>query len=176
VREQAPALGTIALRRLAAALAFVCAAASPSGAETPSDEVTHTVLARDAAFWAAYNRCDVPAMADYFTEDVEFYHDRGGLTRGHEAMVASLRDSLCGHPESRVRREEVPGAVHLYPMKKDDVVYAAVLAGEHLFYVLQKDKPEILDGRARFADLWVLDKGTWRMSRVLSYDHGPAVR
>ena len=167
---------TLALRRLAVALTLLVAAASRLWSETSSDDPTRAVLARDAAFWAAYNRCDVPAMADYFTEDVEFYHDRGGLTRGHEAMVASLRDSLCGTPDSRVRREEVAGAVHLYPMKKGDVVYGAVLAGEHLFYVLQKGKPEFLDGRAHFADLWVLDKGTWRMSRVLSYDHGPAVR
>jgi len=88
-------------------------------------------------------------------------------------MVSALRQSLCGNPDSRLRREAVDGTVHVFPMKKDDVVYGAILSGEHVFYVRQKGKPEFLDGRAKFMDLWTLKDGVWKMSRVLSYDHGP---
>ena len=56
------------------------------------------------------------------------------------------------------------------------MVYGAILSGEHVFYVRQKGKPEVLDGRAKFTHLWLLKDGVWKMSRVLSYDHGPAVR
>jgi hypothetical protein len=138
--------------------------------------VTRAVMARDGAFWAAYNKCDVPAMAEFFTEDVEFYHDRGGVTRGHADFVKELRDRLCGNPDSRLRREAVEGTVRLFPLKKDDVVYGAILSGEHVFYVLDKGKADRLDGRARFTDLWMLKDGVWKMSRILSFDHGPAVR
>jgi ketosteroid isomerase-like protein len=158
------------------ALALLCATVDPLGAQGPADDVTRAVLERDRAFWAAYNRCDVPAMSEYFTEDVEFYHDRGGVTLGRPALVKALQDGLCGDPGSRTRREPVEGAVKLYPMKKGDAVYGAILAGEHLFYLTQKGQPESLDGRARFADLWTVKDGVWRMSRVLSFDHGPAVR
>jgi hypothetical protein len=55
-------------------------------------------------------------------------------------------------------------------------VYGAVMTGEHLFYLREPGKAEFPDGRARFAHLWLLKDGAWRMARVLSYDHGPATR
>ena len=152
------------------------AALHAAAAENPPTDVSTAVLQRDGAFWKAYNACDVPAMAAFFTEDVEFYHDRGGPTLGHPAFVAALKEGLCGNPDSTLRREAVDGTVHVFPLKKNDVVYGAILSGEHVFYVRQKGKPELLDGRAKFTHLWLLKDGVWKMSRVLSYDHGPAVR
>jgi ketosteroid isomerase-like protein len=163
---------TIRLSTLVLALG---AALHVAAAENAPD-VSAAVLQRDGAFWKAYNACDVPAMAEFFTEDVEFYHDRGGATLGHPAFVAALREGLCGNPDSTLRREAVDGTVHVFPMKKNDVVYGAILSGEHVFYVRQKGKPELLDGRAKFTHLWTVKDGVWKMSRVLSYDHGPAVR
>jgi ketosteroid isomerase-like protein len=157
-------------------LVLALGAALHVAAAENAPDVSAAVLQRDAAFWKAYNACDVPAMAEFFTEDVEFYHDRGGATLGHPAFVAALREGLCGNPDSRLRREAVDGTVHVFPLKKNDVVYGAILSGEHVFYVRQKDKPEFLDGRAKFTHLWMLKDGVWRMSRILSFDHGPAVR
>ena len=161
--------------RLSTLTLILGAALQGASADAPGD-VSAAVRERDAAFWKAYNACDVKAMAGFFTEDVEFYHDRGGLTLGHPALVATLRDSLCGNPDSTLRREAVDGTVHVFPMKKNDVVYGAILSGEHVFYVKQKGKADLLDGRAKFMDLWTVKDGVWKMSRVLSYDHGPAVR
>lgn len=144
-------------------------------AEAPGD-MAAAVRQRDAAFWKAYNACDVKAMSEFFTEDVEFYHDRGGTTLGHPAFVAALRDDLCGSRDSTLRREAVAGTVHVFPMKKNDVVYGAIFSGEHVFYVKPKGKAELLDGRAKFTHLWTLKDGVWKMSRIFSYDHGPAVR
>jgi len=157
-------------------LTLVLGVASLGASADASGDVSAAVLQRDGTFWKAYNTCDVKAMSEFFTEDVEFYHDRGGLTLGHPALMATLRDNLCGNPDSTLRREAVEGTVHVFPMKKNDVVYGAVLSGEHVFYVKQKGKAEFLDGRAKFMDLWTLKDGVWKMSRVLSYDHGPAVR
>jgi len=30
------------------------------------------------------------------------------------------------------------------------------------------------DGLAKFFHVWLLKDGTWKMARVISYDHGPA--
>src|SRR5438874_6122614 len=85
------------------AVFFAAAGLLPSEAST-DDDPGKAVLERDRGFWEAYNRCDVPAMSEYFTDDVEFYHDHGGPTVGHENFVKELRDRLCGNPDSRLRR------------------------------------------------------------------------
>ncbi|HVJ01171.1 MAG TPA: hypothetical protein VM662_03260, partial [Sphingomonas sp.] len=46
------------------------------------------VRSADDAFWRAFNACDGASMARWFSEDVEFYHDITGLTRGRIAAVA----------------------------------------------------------------------------------------
>jgi len=134
------------------------------------------VLGGDQQFWRAYNACDVAGMAAWFSEDVEFYHDRGGATLGHAALVETLKTRLCGNPDSRLRRAAVDATVRVFPLITGSSLYGAVLSGEHVFYVLDAGKPERLDGRARFTHLWLLKDGAWRMTRVLSYDHGPAER
>jgi hypothetical protein len=59
-------------------------------------------------------------------------------------------------------------------MHANGKLYGAVISGEHLFYNTTKGGPEALAGRARFTHMLLLKDGAWKMSRVLSYDHGPA--
>lgn len=154
----------------------LCASAGNVSAEAAPQDVPATILARDRLFWKSYNECDLKSMGDFLAEDVEFYHDRGGITLGAANLVGSVRDNLCSNPEYRLRREAVEGTVQVFPLTKQGTVYGAVLSGEHLFYILDKGKPERADGRARFTHLWLLKDGAWKMTRVLSYDHGPVER
>lgn len=39
-----------------------------------------TVVALDSTFFHAYNTCGMATMTEMFDEDIEFYHDRGGLS------------------------------------------------------------------------------------------------
>ncbi len=133
-----------------------------------------TVRDRDDAFWKAYNACDTTAFRGFFPADVEFYHDRGGPTIGLDALDTALATKLCGGA-SKLRREIVSDTVRWSILRNGDVVYGAIVAGEHLFYVREPGKAEFLDGRARFVTLWLLKDGAWKMARLLSFDHGPAV-
>lgn len=128
------------------------------------------VRAADARFWQAYNACDMKAMGDLLTADVEFYHDKTGLTASRQALVESLRKDPCADPRMRLRREAVEGSLEFHPLKGG----YALLSGTHRFHVREGDHPERLDGQAEFTSVWKLDDGQWRMHRVLSYDHGPA--
>jgi uncharacterized protein DUF4440 len=151
-------------------------AAATVRAGDPPDAAAAVVAERERVFWSAYNACAVAEMPALIAEDVEFYHDRGGITLGRDALVESVRKNLCSNPDFRIRREEVPGTVRVFTLKKDGVVYGAIASGEHTFDIVEKGKAPVRDGLARFTTLWLLKDGTWRMSRVLSYDHGPAAR
>ena len=133
-----------------------------------------TVLSLDSAFWGTYNTCDATSFDKYFTNDIEFYHDKGGIMKGIDELVATTKRNLCSDDNFRLRREAVPGTVKFFPLKSDNKVYGAILSGQHVFYILQKGKSPRPDGLARFTHLWLLTDAGWRMSRVLSYDHGPA--
>ena len=52
--------------------------------------------------------------------------------------------------------------------------YGAVQTGEHVFYIKGEDGKEVLDGKAKYTHVWKYEKDQWRISRVISYDHGPA--
>jgi hypothetical protein len=138
------------------------------------DQVKELIFQKDSLFWVAYNNCDVPAMGSALTDDVEFYHDKGGPSFGRDTLMAIIKKNLCGNGNFRLRRAAVKGTVNVFVMHSSDKVYGAIISGQHVFYVNEKGKKEFLDGLARFAQLWILKEGEWKMSRILSYDHGPA--
>jgi hypothetical protein len=153
---------------------FTCAAnglwAQSNGQPMDRKALTQAVLHMDSLFWEAYNTCDVDKMATFFTDDLEFYHDKGGLTTPLSKLVDGMRTGLCGNENWRLRREPVEGTVKVFPMDN----YGAILSGDHVFYILEKDKNERLDGLAKFTHVWRFKDNQWKMHRVLSYDHGPA--
>jgi|ERR1039458_2544400 hypothetical protein len=141
-------------------LLFQLLAASP-------DDLTHKITALDVEFFDAYNKCDLVTFASFLAEDLEFYHDEGGLSVGRQAAVEAVKNNICG----KVHRDLVPGTLAVYPLKG----YGAVETGIHLFC-----DPERTDttgkcgdgsGVARFTTIWRNKDGDWRITRVISYDH-----
>ncbi|WLI89556.1 nuclear transport factor 2 family protein [Massilia sp. R2A-15] len=124
----------------------------------------------DAAYWQAYNQCDVATMEKMSADDLEFYHDQGGVMKGVPAFAAAMKNNICGNPNLKVRREAVAGTVRVYPMQDKGKVYGAVMSGDHQFYNT-RNGAETPGSRARFTHLLVLKDGEWKVSRVLSYDH-----
>lgn len=157
----------VAAAMTALASARLAPAADPKEYET----VKQLIFSRDAEFWAAYNACDTSHYGRYFTPDVEFYHDRGGLTVGVEALTESIRKNLCGGPNPRLRREAIPETARLSLLANGAEIYGAVLSGEHLFYAIEPNQAPRLDSRARYVHLWLKRDGEFKMARVLSYDH-----
>lgn len=48
---------------------------------SPPDDLTATIRALDAEVFDAYTKCHLPKFAASFADDLEFYHDQGGLNR-----------------------------------------------------------------------------------------------
>jgi hypothetical protein len=126
------------------------------------EELNKVVAALDAALFDSYNRCDLEKNATFFADDVEFYHDQGGVTLGKEKLVESIKKNICG----KVTRELVAGSLQVYPMKG----YGAVEMGVHRFHHPGHDDTEGV-GEAKFIHLWRYKDGAWKITRVISYDH-----
>ncbi len=128
-------------------------------------ELEATLLALDTALFDAYNRCDLAKFSSLVADDVEFYHDQGGLTLGNAALTDSVRKNICGH----VTRQLTPGTLKIYPMKG----LGAIEMGTHRFF---ENGSPTASGEADFAQLWVFKNGSWKLSRVFSYDNHAARR
>jgi hypothetical protein len=156
----------------AALIAIISALCISQGfAQAEQQKLTETILHLDSAFWNAYNNCDTAHFKHFFTDDVEFYHDKGGVTTDAKSLIEALDKNICGNANSRLRREAVAGTVKVYPMQSGDKIYGAIISGEHGFYLTEKGKPEVHTGDANFMQLWLLRDGVWKMARVLSYNH-----
>ncbi|MEA2604356.1 MAG: hypothetical protein QOF89_5348 [Acidobacteriota bacterium] len=135
----------------------------PKGPAAP-DELLGTIAALDGELFDAYNRCDLEKLGTFFTEDLEFYHDQTGLSRGRQAMVDAVKKNICG----KVRRDLVPGTLEVYPLHG----YGAVEIGVHRFCGPKKtEKCGEASGVAKFVMLWQNKDGAWRITRVISFDH-----
>jgi hypothetical protein len=132
-----------------------------------SKELYNRLADLDSILFATVYTCNPVKAASFFTEDLEFYHDKGGVTKTRKTFVEQLEKNFCGEQKQKLRRELVKGSLKVYPINN----YGAVQIGEHLFYVKEKGQEEKLTGVAKFAHVWKLENGEWRISRVLSFDH-----
>src|SRR2546428_960808 len=128
------------------------------------EELDKAIATLDAALFDSYNRCDLEKFESFFVDDVEFYHDQGGVTLGKTALTESVRNNICG----KTTRELVSGTLQTYFMKG----YGALEVGVHRFHHPGHDDKELL-GEGKFIHLWQYKDGAWKITRVVSYDHHP---
>ena len=106
-----------------------------------SDPLFQTLVALDTRLFDAYNHCDLKTFGSFLADDLEFYHDAGGLSVGRQATVDAVKQNICG----KVTRELVAGSVQVYPIAN----YGAVQMGVHRFHHPGKEDTEPV-GEARF--------------------------
>jgi hypothetical protein len=161
----------VAMALAAQALSGVvdAAAAVPVVSPTASDAATtdiaklkDLVAGLDRAMFDAYNAHDVDGLMAWFAEDLEFYHDTGGLLdfqqvkAGFTSVFASNKD---------IRRELVEGSLEVYPIKN----YGAIEIGAHRFCHTENGKADC--GTFQFTQIWRLKDGAWKVAREVSYGH-----
>lgn len=138
---------------------------------TPQPAVPHaqselfaTVSALDTKLFDAYNHCDLATMSSLVSEDLEFYHDKTGLSVGRQTFIDAIKNNICG----KTQRTLIPGTLEIYPLAN----YGAVEIGIHRF--THPGHPEIGVGEGKFITIWRFKDGAWQMTRAISYDHEPA--
>ena len=134
-----------------------------AGQEAP--DLHAAVMRSSEALFVAFNTCNLEQFAGYAADDLEFYHDRDGLITKQQVLEA-VKNNICG----KVRRELVSGSLEVYPIPN----HGALETGIHRFYEVGQGKPDKLVGIAKYSHIWRQTNGSWKLSRVLSYDHKAA--
>ena len=118
-----------------------------------------SIVAMDKLWEDAYNHCKMDVMEAIISEDLEFYHDQGGLLTSKQKLNEALQQNICG----KVNRKLKPGSVEVYPIKG----YGAVEMGMHGFYNSKERIPNDIH-YAKFVHIWKRENGTWKITRVIS--------
>ncbi|HYJ38111.1 MAG TPA: nuclear transport factor 2 family protein [Chitinophagaceae bacterium] len=129
-------------------------------AYVPENKALYDTIARmDSLFFDAYNNCKLDVNASLISDDLEFYHDRGGLSTSKSQLVESLKNNICG----KVTRELLKGSIEVYPIPG----YGAVEMGAHRFYNNQ-EKERGPSRFSKFVHIWEGKNGKWKLARVIS--------
>lgn len=127
----------------------------------PDDPALYkTIVAMDSIFFDAYNNCNLKLekYASMYADNIEFYHDRGGLSTVKKDIIESTRMNVCG----KVTRELQKGSIEVYGIPG----FGAVEFGFHCFH--NKQEPNAPSHMARFMIIWEQKDNQWKLSRVVS--------
>lgn len=142
-------------------LVVLCGIRAEAQSAAQPDPLFLTIKSLDAKLFDAYNHCDLITLGAMVSDDLEFYHDQTGLSAGKAPFLAAIKQNICG----KVGRELLPQTLEVYPLME----YGAVEIGIHRFH--HPAHPEEGMGDAKFVMLWRNKDGTWKVTRVISYEH-----
>jgi len=127
---------------------------------TPDSRLLYdSIVHMDSVLFGAYNTCDTITMASCFSEDIEFYHDQGGLMTNKDSIMLATKNNICG----KVTRVLVSGSIEVYPIAN----YGAIEMGQHYFINNREPKPKY-PSTGKFVHTWKKETGGWKLTRVIS--------
>ena len=112
----------------------------------------------DKIFFDAYNNCDLEKQASIYANNIEFFHDKGGLMTSKDELIEATKKNICG----KVTRELVEGSIEVYPINN----YGAIQIGLHKFF--NNQEPNAESKPSKFITTWQNDNGNWKMAKVIS--------
>lgn len=138
----------------------------------PSSELFRTLKKLDGIiFENGFNKCLLSEMEPFISNDLEFYHDQGGITKTKENFLLTIKENICSNQEQKPIRKLVENSLEVFPLYDKGVLYGALQNGVHEFYIKESGKDLYLTSTAKFSHLWIKETDNWMLKRVLSYDH-----
>lgn len=128
----------------------------------PASELRNEILKQDSLLFEAFNKRDVETFQDFLSKELEFFHDKGGLT-GFDHSVSYLKG--LAEKDNGVKRELKIASLEVFPIPG----YGAMQIGSHTFCHPGNGKSEC--GTFKFVHIWKQQEGKWKLTRVISYDH-----
>lgn len=130
-----------------------------------------TLRKHDSTFFErTFNQCDLDYLQNHIAENLKFYHDQSGY-QDREAFFRSMKQNICSGSAVKPIRKVDEESLEVFPLRSNGQLYGAIQNGIHHFYLQQQGEDDQWTSTARFSHIWLLDKGTWKLSEALSYDH-----
>ena len=123
-----------------------------------NQELYETIVSLDRKLFDAYNSCDMDTQTALYSEDLEFFHDEGGLSTSKESVLMAIKNNIC----DKTTRTLIKGSIEVYSIKD----YGAVEIGYHTFN--DKKTPENKSKASRFILIWKKTDESWTVTRVIS--------
>ena len=132
---------------------------TPKYEMTVPKEFYNKIVCLDSLFFDAYNHCNIVVMDSLMSEDLEFYHDKGGFSNSKKETMNAVRKNICG----KVTREVLKGSIEVYQIND----YGAVEIGFHGFHNNQEKEPDTMHF-SKFVHIWRFSNNRWQITRVIS--------
>lgn len=148
-------------------LLFSCSVGRNAGTANfvPASKALYAeIRLQDSLMFAAFNAHDSRKLMEHFTADLEFYHDKGGLS-DFTQTGQGFAQLFSQNETTGLRRELVPGSLEVYPIGE----YGAVETCLHRFCHEENGKQDC--GTFKNVMIWKKSPDGWKVSRVISYDH-----
>lgn len=140
--------------------------------EARDSELFQTLKKNDSLlFDRGFNNCEITAFEHLIAEDLEFYHDQGGLTTNKEDFLANVRNNICSSPNKKPVRKLDLESLQVFPLYENGKLYGAIQKGRHNFFIQEPGKEMYPTSTALFTHVWLFRDGKWILKQVLSYDH-----
>lgn len=139
--------------------------------EDQSSSLYQTILRQDSLlFTEGFNKCNSDQINKLTSDDLEFYHDQTGITKSKDSFISSIENGICNLEYTAYRKLD-SRSTELFPLMDNGVIYGAIQQGIHSFYAVDSTQHHKLTSTAKFTHLWLVKNDTWKLARVLSYDH-----
>jgi hypothetical protein len=122
-----------------------------------SQPLYQTIVRMDSLYFDTYNYSKAALMDSLTADNIEFYHDRGGLMTSKQELLQSIQKNIFG----KVQRVLTPGSIEVYEIPG----YGAIEFGYHSFRNLVEHSES---QPAKFVIIWRLAGGQWQMTSVVS--------
>lgn len=120
-------------------------------------ELYNKIVELDSIFFQAYNNCDLVKQASFYSDSIEFFHDKSGLSTSKKDILENTKKYICG----KVKRAVVKGSIEVSPIPG----YGAVELGSHTFY---NNVEKITSNPSKFVIIWKNNNGVWTITKVIS--------
>ena len=125
----------------------------------PVDQQMHATISNmDSIFFDAYNSCNMEKQKEIYADDIEFFHDKSGLSTSKSDILEATENNICG----KVTRSLIKGSIEVYPINN----YGAVEIGYHTFF--NNQEPDAPSNPSKFIIMWNYEKEQWKITKVIS--------